>query len=317
MSANLFGFGMELSYLKLILRLARLQFLIPGFMLYLMGYLLALLSGIDYDFTKFAFGYLIFGTAHLSVSFSNDYFDREADRNSIKTAFSGGSKVLVEHPQLEGLALRIALSLLLASVVANVFFTFIYGYSFWFFIFSLVGGLLGWFYTAPPLKLAYRGLGELATMIAVGLLMPGMGYFVASGSISPLFQTFILPLGCYGLFFIITVELPDVESDSNNHKKNFLVKWGRNAGRKICVAATIMGTAFMIIPLLSGKNEVLDMGGFVLFSIIPLIASIAGLLVNINNRKLLVKQVMVNMTSMILFLLLMDVSLFLYYTLRI
>jgi 1,4-dihydroxy-2-naphthoate octaprenyltransferase len=286
-------------------------------MLYLMGYLLALLSGIDYDFTKFAFGYLIFGTAHLSVSFSNDYFDRQADRNSIKTAFSGGSKVLVEHPQLEALALKIASGLLLTSVVANVFFTFIYGYSFWFFIFSLLGGLLGWFYTAPPLKLAYRGLGELATMIAVGLLMPGMGYFVASGSIGPLFQAFILPLSCYGLFFIITVELPDVESDSNNHKKNFLVIWGRNAGRKICVAATIMGTAFMIILLISGKTEVFDMGSFALFSMIPLIASITGLLGNIDNRKLLVRQVIVNMTSMILFLLLIDASLFVYYTLRI
>ena len=218
---------------------------------------------------------------------------------------------------MEALALKIASGLLLTSVVANVFFTFIYGYSFWFFIFSLLGGLLGWFYTAPPLKLAYRGLGELATMIAVGLLMPGMGYFVASGSIGPLFQAFILPLSCYGLFFIITVELPDVESDSNNHKKNFLVIWGRNAGRKICVAATIMGTAFMIILLISGKTEVFDMGSFALFSMIPLIASITGLLVNIDNRKLLMRQVIVNMTSMILFLLLIDASLFVYYTLRI
>jgi len=282
-----------------------------------MGYLLALLSGVDYDFAKFVFGYLIFGTAHLSVSFSNDYFDREADRNSVKTAFSGGSKVLVEHPQLEALALKIALGLLLASAVVNVFFTFIYGYSFWFFIFGLLGGLLGWFYTAPPLKLAYRGLGELATILAVGLLMPGMGYFVASGSIGPLFQVFILPLGCYGLFFIITVELPDVESDANNHKKNFLVKWGRNAGRKICVTATIMGTVFMIILLMSGTTQVLDMGSFVLFSMIPLIASIMGLLVNIDNRKLIVRQVMFNMTSLILFLLLIDVSLFLHYTLTV
>ncbi len=281
-----------------------------------MGYLLALLSGVDYDFSKFVFGYLIFGTAHLSVSFSNDYFDRKADRNSVKTVFSGGSKVLVEYPQLEAIALKIALGLLLASAVANVFFTFIYSYSFWFFIFSLLGGVLGWFYTAPPLKFAYRGLGELATIIAVGLLMPGMGYFVASGSIGPLFQAFILPLGCYGLFFIITVELPDVEIDANNHKKNFLVKWGINAGRKICVAATIMGTVFMIMLLISGKTEVLDMGSFVLFSMIPLIVSIAGLLVNIDSRKLLVRQVMVNMTSMILFLLLIDINLFLHYTLR-
>lgn len=282
-------------------------------MLYVMGYLLALLSGVDHDLTKFVFGYSIFGTAHLSVSFSNDYFDRKADRNSVKTAFSGGSKVLVTNPEMENLALKIAIGLLSVSVIANVLFTVIYGYSFWFFIFGLLGGLLGWFYTAPPLKLVYRGLGELATIIAVGLLMPGMGYFVASGTIGPLFQALILPLGCYGLFFIMTVELPDVESDTESHKKNFLVKWERLAGRNICVAATIMGTVFMITLLFSATTEVLDIGSFVLFSMIPLIASIIGLSINIHNRRLLVRQVMINMTSMILFLVLIDVSLFLNY----
>lgn len=97
--------------MKSFFHLARLHFLIPGFMLYLMGYLLAILGGADYDFTKFVFGYFIFGTAHLSVSFSNDYFDRHTDRNSVKTAFSGGSKVLVTHPELESLALKTAILL--------------------------------------------------------------------------------------------------------------------------------------------------------------------------------------------------------------
>ena len=306
-------FDAKFERLKLIFSLARLHFLVPGFMLYVMGYLLALLSGVELDLTKFIFGYLIFGTAHLSVSFSNDYFDRKADRNSIKTAFSGGSKVLVTHPEFAALAMRTAFFLLLISVVANVFFTFIYAYSFCFFIFGVMGGLLGWFYSAPPLKLAYRGLGELSTILAVGLLMPGMGYFVASGNIGQLFQGFILPLSCYGLFFIVTVELPDFESDSRSHKRNFLVKWGRNAGRNICVAATITGTTLMTILLFSGTIEVIDLTSFVIFSIIPLAASISGLLININDRKSLVRQVMINMASMILLLFLIDVSLLLNY----
>jgi len=153
---------------KNIFRLARLHFLAPGFLLYLMGYLLAILGGVKYDLAKFVFGYLIFGSAHLSVSFSNDYFDRHSDRMSIKTVFSGGSKVLVNHPELESLALKLAILLLFFSIIANMFFTIIYTYSFWFFIFGLLGAFLGWFYTAPPLKLAYRGLGELSTMLAVG-----------------------------------------------------------------------------------------------------------------------------------------------------
>lgn len=300
--------------MRFVLRLARFHFLIPGFMLYLMGYLLALLGGVEYDSAKFILGYLIFGTAHLSVSFSNDYFDRHSDRNSFKTAFSGGSKVLVEHPELESLALKLAVLLLCSSIIANVFFTIVYGYTFWFFIFGLLGGLVGWFYTAPPLKLAYRGLGELSTILAVGFLMPGMGYFVASGTISPLFQAFILPLSCYGLFFITTVELPDVESDTIGQKKNLLVKWGRTAGKAISVAATLTGTISIVALLLLERTiEIIDLRPFIMFSILPLMASISGLLLSTKNRRHLVRQIIINMTSIILFLFFVDASLLFQY----
>lgn len=300
--------------MRFVLRLARFHFLIPGLMLYLMGYLLALLGGVEYDSAKFILGYLIFGTAHLSVSFSNDYFDRHSDRNSFKTAFSGGSKVLVEHPELESLALKLAVLLLCSSIIANVFFTIVYGYTFWFFIFGLLGGLVGWFYTAPPLKLAYRGLGELSTILAVGFLMPGMGYFVASDTISPLFQAFILPLSCYGLFFITTVELPDVESDTIGQKKNLLVKWGRTAGKAISVAATLTGTISIVALLLLERTiEIIDLRPFIMFSILPLMASISGLLLNTKNRRHLVRQIIINMASIILFLFFIDASLLFQY----
>jgi 1,4-dihydroxy-2-naphthoate octaprenyltransferase len=300
--------------MRLVLRLARFHFLIPGFMLYLMGYLLALLGGVEYNSAKFILGYLIFGTAHLSVSFSNDYFDRYSDRNSSKTAFSGGSKVLVEHPELESLALKLAVLLLCSSIIANVFFTIVYGYTFWFFIFGLLGALVGWFYTAPPLKLAYRGLGELSIILAVGFLMPGMGYFVASGTISPLFQAFILPLSCYGLFFIITAELPDVESDTIGQKKNLLVKGGRTAGKAISVAVTLTGTISIVALLLLERTlEIIDLRPFIMFSILPLMASISGLLLNTENRRHLVRQIIINMSSIILFLFFIDASLLFQY----
>jgi 1,4-dihydroxy-2-naphthoate octaprenyltransferase len=301
-----------LKHLKLVLRLARLHFLVPGFMLYLLGYLLALLGGVEIDLTKFVFGYFVFGTAHLSVSFSNDYFDRYSDRNSVKTSFSGGSKVLVEQPKLECLALKFAVLLLCFSTITNIIFTIIYGYNFCFFIFTLLGGLLGWFYTAPPVKLSYKGLSEMSTMLAVGFFMPGMGYLVASGTIDSLFLFLILPLSCYGLFFIITVELPDFESDSLGNKRNIVVKWGQTAGKLVTVVATLAGTLLLTALLFFEINsEMVDWTPFVIFSALPLLASITGLLWDTNNRRVLIRQVMLNMASMIGFLFLMNVSLIL------
>jgi 1,4-dihydroxy-2-naphthoate octaprenyltransferase len=283
-------------------------------MLYCLGYMLALLAGFENDLTKFFWGYLIFGSAHLSVSFSNNYFDRHSDKNSDKTVFSGGSKILLENPELQFYALFISVFLLCFSIIANLIFTVVYAYPIWFFIFVLFGGLLGWFYTAPPLKFAYRSLGELSTMLAVGFFMPGMGYFVASGTLDSLFKLIILPLSCYGLFFIITVELPDLESDALANKKNLLVKWGRTTGKFISVLATGFGTLILTMLFVLGiANEVIDWKPFAVFSIFPLIASITALLWRTKKRKNMVKQVMVNMFSMIGFLFLMDITLFFQY----
>jgi len=141
--------------------------------------------------------------------------------------------------------------------------------------------------------------------------MPGIGYFVASGNIGPLFQLFILPLSCYGLFFIITVELPDFESDAIGQKKSLLVKYGKTVGNFVSVVATLAGTISLILLFFLGTTKgIIDLTPFIIFSIFPLVASISGFISNTKNRTTLVRQVIINMTSMILFLFLMDISLF-------
>ncbi|MCW3978026.1 MAG: prenyltransferase [Candidatus Bathyarchaeota archaeon] len=274
-----------------------------------MGYLLAVLGGVGFDLGKFVSGYLILGLAQLSVSFSNDYFDRYSDRNSTKTAFSGGSKVLVEHPELEGLALKTAIFFLATSMIATAFFTFAHSYSYWFLVFGISGGLVGWFYSAPPLMLAYRGLGELTTVLAVGVMMPGIGYFAASGLIDYSFLVFVFPLSCYGLFFILAVELPDVETDRIANKTNIVVKWGRKAGTYISVTATILGTVFLAAIHLSG---ILDgkpnLEWITLLSVMPIVAAITAIQESAERRNVL-RQVTISMTTMILFISIVDIIL--------
>ena len=300
-----------MARLKLILRLARLHFLFFGFMIYLMGYLLALSNGASPNISQFVFGYVVFGCAQLSVSFSNDYFDRKADVNSISTAFSGGSKVLVEYPQLESLALKTAIILIVASAIAAALFTLIFDYPFWFLIFALLGALLGWFYTAPPLKFAYRKLGELATVIAVGFMMPGIGYFAAFGSIDMFFAVFVFPLSCYGFLFILTVEMPDIDSDRAGGKINALVKWGVKKGLRVSFVSALAGSLSLFVihfsGILLGK---LDVGLLAIFSVLPMAGVATGFHTDLNSRQNLVRQVAINMTTIVLFLLLFDSTIF-------
>ncbi len=272
-----------------------------------MGYLLAISNGASWDITKFLFGYLILGSAHVSVSFSNDYFDRKSDANSVHTTFSGGSRVLVDHPQLEKLALGLAIFFLAASAIATLVFAFVFSYSYWFVAFAILGGLVGWFYTAPPLKFAYRKLGEVATVLALGVMMPGIGYFVAYGSIDLFFAFFIFPFSCYGLLFILTVEMPDVENDRNGNKINALVKWGIRRGMGISFVSALAGTLSLLVFYFSGffAGRV-DLGLFILFSFIPLVGVASGLFVDLRGRDHLTRQVMINITTIILFLFLID-----------
>ena len=131
--------------IKLLL-LARPHFLIAGIILFLFGASWAILIGASFSLLRLIFGYLIVLTAHLSVSYSNDYFDVEVDRLSTPTLFSGGSGVLVNHPELKRHAKRIALALILCSLVLGILFLITYSYPLWFLVYVLVANMLGWFY---------------------------------------------------------------------------------------------------------------------------------------------------------------------------
>jgi 1,4-dihydroxy-2-naphthoate octaprenyltransferase len=295
-----------------VLRLTRAHFLIPGIMLYVLGALLAAARGWDLEASKLIFGYAIFGTAHLSVSFSNDYFDRIADRMDERTPVSGGSGVLQKHPELERPALLVAVMLIVISVILGTAFTLVYGYQWWFLLFVVAGNLVGWFYTAPPVRLAYRGWGELSTAVAAGLLMPGMGYLVATGSIDLWFLIMTIPLLCYGLFFIISVELPDVETDRRSGKLNMMVLKGRDFGLKLGAVATLLGTLVLVMMAFMGILEEIPLWAFALLSIIPLAAGLSGLRNLGRGAEPAVRQVQLNFTSLVVYVMSVDVVMILW-----
>lgn len=286
-----------------ILRMARPHFLIPGVLLYILGAMLALVNGAPFDLGKFLLGYAIFFCADLSVSFSNEYFDRESDAMAERTPFSGGTGALVERPELSFLALFIAVTLLALSFIAAIAFTVWYSYSVWFLLYAIMGGLLGWFYTAPPLKLAYRGLGEASTAIGSGLVMPGMGYWVMSGGIDLWFLILSLPLICYGVYFILSVEMPDVEYDRVVGKVNLMVRRGIGAGGKAALLATAMASIMLFAIAYTGVlGQRVDFWVLALFSLLPLALAAFGLMRDLGDRKVVISQVRLNLTGMMVFL---------------
>jgi 1,4-dihydroxy-2-naphthoate octaprenyltransferase len=237
------------NFVDLIL-LGRPQFIPGGFLLYCFGAGLANLAGHYPLAERFVVGYAVVFLAHLSISYSNEYFDSKKDVNGGRTFFSGGTGILIKNPAYKGLARSIAIGLTIASLLVSLFAMQMFEYGAVFFGLALIGNFLGWAYSAPPIRLVDRRLGELAAAIAVGFLIPGTGYYAISGSINADFIMLSLPLFFYGIAFILSVESPDIESDKKTGKKTFASIYGLRANSGvilICVA--IAGTLLLLSEL--------------------------------------------------------------------
>jgi 1,4-dihydroxy-2-naphthoate octaprenyltransferase len=290
--------------------MGRFRFLAAGALCFLLGYLLALRMGSPWDPARLLLGYAIFGCGHLSVHYSNEYYDRHADRKGTVGAFSGGTGILVARPELAPAARRIALSLIGVSLALAIVFQILYRPEPWFLLFVAAGNLLGWFYSAPPLSLAYRGLGEAATVLGLGFMMPATGYLMAKGTLDPALFLVCLPLLPLGYFFILAVELPDMEGDRAGGKRTAVVRMGREAAQRSIAAAALVATILCLFLGIFWPGPPADMlKVLAAISVIPLAAGIRVRRAGIRDRHDAEEQTRILVTSLVLFFLFSDIVL--------
>jgi len=297
---------MNFNTILKIVRLGRLQFVFGGFLFFCTGALLALLSNAEFSLIKFIMGYAALFTAHLSVSYSNDYFDLEVDKFQEPTRFSGGSGVLVTNPELRKFSKNFALALMGLSITLAIITTIIFQLPVSFFLLILSGNLLGWYYSAPPLRLSYRGLSEFATVLT-GFIVPGIGYVILMGRLDAVFLIFTIPLMLYELLFIINVEIPDMEADSFGGKKTAVATYGRQFGFIIGAIAALMATlSFLFMPLVNLNLPTINWGLLVIFSLVPLGLGILSARKKVVNRKSAIKWVNYNLLSLSIFIIMIN-----------
>jgi 1,4-dihydroxy-2-naphthoate octaprenyltransferase len=148
---------------------------------------------------------------------------REEDRSP----FSGGKRVLVDGLLTRGQTWGIAAG---GYLVATVIGLSIVGWRdarvFWF---GLAGLTLAFFYHAPPCRLSYRGLGELAVAISYGPLVCAGTYLVQRGSVPTGIVLLSLPLGILIAAFLWINEFPDYAADATSGKRTLVVRLGRRS----------------------------------------------------------------------------------------
>lgn len=116
-------------------------------------------------------------------------------------------------------------------------------------ILGLIGILGGFFYTAPPLRLGYRGLGEFVIAFLFGLLPVYGSYYIQTQTLdaAPLIPACLVSIL---IFLVILVnEIPDIEPDAAANKKTLVVRFGIPAAirsYRICLVICFFLAAFML-----------------------------------------------------------------------
>ncbi len=176
---------------------------------------------------------------HAGANIVNDFYDHLSQNdwvNENPTPFSGGRRFIqngILSPKatlLEGL-----IALIIGSIIGLVIV--VITQSLFILILGLVGLAGGFFYTARPIQLGYRSVGELAIFLLFGLLPVYASYYLQAKTIdlNPL-----LPGSLVGILIFLVIlinEFPDREADARVSKRTLVVRLGVPASAWIYRAA--------------------------------------------------------------------------------
>lgn len=209
---------------------------------------------------------------HGGMNVMNDFFDYRNGADNINrtplTPFTGGSRMIQKGLITPEKTLAFAIALLFSGSLIGLYIS--YALKSWFLpAIGIFGLLSGFFYSAPPLFLAGRGLGEALVGINFGVLSVAGSYLVQNGHIDPEVVWASLPISFLVAGILYVNEFPDYEADRLAGKKNLVVRFGPRLGR--FAVPLIMACAY--ISLLACVAT----GIFPLFSLTPLVSAYFGI----------------------------------------
>ncbi len=182
-----------------------------------------------------------------------------AVRPEDRTDFSGGKRVLVDGILTRAQTWGIAFGFGLLGVALGALIVFWRAPSvFWL---GALGLVLGWSYHGPPLRLAYRGLGELDVVICYGPIIALSTYVVMTGHYAADPVWLSLPLGVLIAAFLWVNEFPDYHADLGAGKYNLVARLGKQrAARALPVIYLAAFVLLGLLPLLTAMPATILLG---------------------------------------------------------
>jgi len=195
--------------------------------------------------------------AHVSVNTLNEYLDFKSglDLETIKTAFSGGSGALPQHPEMAGSVLAVSVTSLTALLMIGSFFIWQYGSG------ILPIGVIGivlivaytsWINKHPFICLIAPGLG-------FGFLMVAGTQFVLQGHYTVLsWQVAVVPFFLVNNLLLLN-QYPDIKADANAGRNHFPIAYGINISNMVYTFFTLATVTIIISYVVTDTLPVLSL----------------------------------------------------------
>ena len=214
----------------LFLRATRLPFLSATFVPVALGTAVAALDG-EWHWWLAILTLLGAACVHLGLNVGNDVFDTlsGADQaNVTPTQFSGGSRVILYGLLTMRQMAAMMIGFYAAGAGIGLYLALARG--FWPLLgIGLTGLFLAVFYTAPPLRLVHRGVGEVAVALGFGPVMAIGAYYVQAQRWSWESVYASLPVAILIALVLYVNEVPDRPGDAAAGKRTLPVRLPRVA----------------------------------------------------------------------------------------
>jgi len=269
--------------LKTLILASRPQFLTASISPVLVGSALGFAITGTFNWPLFLLALFSMMAFHAGSNIANDYFDSYWGTDWLNkniTPFSGGSQFIQKNILSPKITLITALAFFAIGAALGLIIIYL-THSLFILILGIVGLLGAFFYTAPPIKFGYRGVGEIAIAFLFGILPVYGSYYLQTGSIdfAPLAAGCIIGILIFLIIFVN--EFPDLSADSAVNKKNLIVRFGVPVSVWIYRIAVLITFPIMAAGLTAGKFM---LWSFVLYFILSLPVSIAAIkFINIHD----------------------------------
>jgi 1,4-dihydroxy-2-naphthoate octaprenyltransferase len=184
---------------------------------------------------------------HAGTNVANDYYDHlsgtdEANVHFVRP-FTGGSRMIQRGLLRPREMLTGALILFAAGALIGVYLALARGP--WLWVLGIVGIFSGFFYTAPPFRIAATGLGELLVGLNFGVLMTLGAFYVQTKELAwePVIAAIPVSLLIAGVLYIN--QFQDMEADASVRKDHLVVRLGRRRG--VWLYQAILGATYLAI----------------------------------------------------------------------